>query len=164
MNPDPDYEPPELKPLPPPGEQPRGLYDQLRARFIKWAKPKGAATSAGAEALLVLPDFLRLLSGLAVDPEVPPAQKAKVAIALLYLASPLDFLPEAIFGPFACLDDVIVAVVVLNNLLNHVEPHVLERHWKGEGDAIRLIQHFVAVADELAGSGLLRRVKRLLES
>lgn len=154
---------PELPPQPLQATPP-GLYDRLRNKFVAWAARKGPATSGSADALLVLPDLVCLLSGLTLDSEVPPRQKAKVALALLYLASPLDFLPEAIFGPFACLDDVIVAVIVLNNLLNHVEPHVIQRHWRGDGDAIRLIRHLVAVADELAGSGLLRRVKRFLES
>jgi uncharacterized membrane protein YkvA (DUF1232 family) len=163
MESEPHPEPAELQPLPAPRAEPRGFYDRLRDRLLGWAEPKGAATAASAEALLILPDFLRLLSGLALDPDVPARQKSKAAIAILYIISPLDFLPEAIFGPFACLDDVMVAVIVLNNLLNHIEPHVLLRHWKGDGDAIELIQHFVELADELAGSGLLRRIGRFLE-
>jgi len=164
VNTDPNPESSEPQPPPEHPAESAGFYDRFRHHITARARRKSATASAAAEALLVLPDFVRLLSGLALDPDVPARQKAKVAIAILYIVSPLDFLPEAIFGPFACLDDLMVAVIVLNNLLNHVEPHVVLRHWNGDGDAIKLIQHFVAVADELVGSGLLRRIRRFLES
>jgi uncharacterized membrane protein YkvA (DUF1232 family) len=144
--------------------QATGFYAHLRRRVLRWAKRQGPATTRATDALLVLPDFSRLLAGLALDTDVPPKAKAKVVLALLYIASPLDFLPESIFGAGAYLDDLIVAVFVLDNLLNRVDPQVVLRHWKGEGDVIKTIRHYVAIADELVGSGLLKRLRRFLEA
>jgi uncharacterized membrane protein YkvA (DUF1232 family) len=163
MNPQPPPDPGELQPLPPAPPQPGTFYEHLRQRVLRWAERQGQPTAGATEALIILPDMVRLLAGLIVDTDVPPKNKAKNVVALLYILSPLDFLPEAIFGPVSYLDDLIVAVFVLDNLLNRVDPEVVLRHWKGDGDAIKTIRHYVAVADELAGSGLLKRIKRFLE-
>lgn len=139
-----------------------GRYERLRARIARWASRKSALASKSMEAALILPDFFRLLCGLAADPDVPPKAKAKITLALLYIVSPIDLLPEALFGPVSYLDDLVVAVYVVNHLLNQTSEEVIARHWKGKGEVIKIIRHYVAVTDELAGSGLLRRVRGFL--
>ncbi len=156
--------------LPPsPASQPAsgeggGCYERLRAGILRWAESRSPRTNRTTEALLAFPDFLRLLCGLAGDTEIPPNHKAKIALVMLYVLSPLDLFPEAIFGPAAYIDDMVLIVFALDQLLNHVDEAVLRRHWKGSGDVIGKLRHFVAVADLLVGSGLLRRIKAFLEA
>ena len=48
------------------------------------------------EALRLLPDVLRLLRRLAVDPSLPRATRLGPAFALVYLALPIDLIPDFI--------------------------------------------------------------------
>jgi uncharacterized membrane protein YkvA (DUF1232 family) len=149
------------RPAPP---QTAGYYERLRTQISRWAERKGQSAHAVTEALLTLPDLFCLLCGLALDRAIPPPHKAKDTLAILYIMSPLDFLTEVLFGPLAYLDDVTVAVYILQKMIGHVPEEVLLRHWKGRGDAVHTIRHFVAVADELVGSGLLRRIRAFLDA
>ena len=83
------------------------------------------------ELLFLLPNMARLVFGLARDPKVPAATKVALAAAAVYLASPVDLLPD--FIPLVgYLDDVILVAVVLDGLLNHMDRTLLLSHWPGE--------------------------------
>ena len=38
----------------------------------------------------------------------------------------------------------------------------MQRHWAGDGDVLKLIKRIVAKADEMIGSGLWEKVKKML--
>jgi hypothetical protein len=55
---------------------------------------------------------------------VPTKAKVLIAGAVLWLLSPLDPLPEALFGPVGMLDDVAVLIALLRYVLDTVQPGV----------------------------------------
>jgi uncharacterized membrane protein YkvA (DUF1232 family) len=64
------------------------------------------------EAIRLLPDTLRLLHALAADPVVPRGAKMRLWLLFVYLAIPIDIVPD--FIPVAGqLDDAIVVALVL---------------------------------------------------
>jgi uncharacterized membrane protein YkvA (DUF1232 family) len=82
-----------------------------------------------------LPDVLRLLARVAVDPALPRAVKIALAAAVVYLASPFDLLPD--FVPFlGYLDDLVVAAVVLDAVLNWVDRRIVLRYWPGSPETL----------------------------
>jgi uncharacterized membrane protein YkvA (DUF1232 family) len=106
------------------------------------------ALMAGTWALLVLlarrlpPGLLRDLAGfvpdcvttvrrLRGDPRVPRRAKVVVALAGLWLLSPIDLLPEflPVIGP---LDDVVVVALALRYAARQVPREVLVAAWPGE--------------------------------
>jgi uncharacterized membrane protein YkvA (DUF1232 family) len=107
-----------------------------------------AALMVGSWALLVLlarrlpPGLLRDLAGfvpdcvttvrrLRGDPRVPRRAKVVVALAGLWLLSPIDLLPEflPVIGP---LDDVLVVALALRYAARRVPREVLLEAWPGE--------------------------------
>ena len=56
------------------------------------------------------------------------------------------------------MDDVVVAAVVINSLLNKVDAKVVKKHWAGH-KYMTLIQEILKFANELVGSGLWSRIK-----
>jgi len=58
--------------------------------------------------LRALPDIVRTIGGLALDPVLPKAAKVALAAAILYLVSPVDLIPDFI-PVLGYLDDVFVA-------------------------------------------------------
>jgi uncharacterized membrane protein YkvA (DUF1232 family) len=80
--------------------------------------------------LLTLPRLARMIAGLLGDREVPTAVKVVLAVVAVYLASPVDLIPDAI--PFVgYVDDILLAAIVVDGVLNHVDRRFVERHWPG---------------------------------
>jgi uncharacterized membrane protein YkvA (DUF1232 family) len=83
------------------------------------------------ELALVLPNLIRLFGGLLRDRRVPIPAKIVVGIASLWLASPIDLIPE--FIPIVgALDDAIVAALALRFVLNSTDGAVIREHWHGD--------------------------------
>jgi uncharacterized membrane protein YkvA (DUF1232 family) len=80
--------------------------------------------------LRALPELGRMLARLVADPVLPRGAKVALAAALVYLASPLDLIPD--FIPVAgYLDDLLVAAVVVDGVLNWVDRGLVLRYWPG---------------------------------
>ena len=110
------------------------------------------------EALLTLPNMVKLLGRLLMDRRVPVRRKATVAFAVAYLASPVDLIPEPLLPVVGQLDDLAVAVVAVHYLLRSVEPEVLDEYWDGSRDALELVTALVEWGSELVP----RPIRRIL--
>jgi uncharacterized membrane protein YkvA (DUF1232 family) len=74
---------------------------------------------------------VQLIVRLAGDPRVSGRTKSVLAGVALYLASPVDLVPD--FIPLlGHLDDVLLVAIVLDGLLNYVDRAVLLEHWPGD--------------------------------
>jgi uncharacterized membrane protein YkvA (DUF1232 family) len=83
------------------------------------------------ELAAAIPNLLILFRGLLRDPRVPRGSKIWLVIAVIWIASPIDLVPEFIpvLGP---ADDVIVAALVLRHVLRRADRSVLAEHWRGD--------------------------------
>ena len=52
--------------------------------------------SKAAELLTTVPDFAYLICKLMLDPDVPSSRKLDLGLALLYVLSPLDLVPDSV--------------------------------------------------------------------
>lgn len=94
--------------------------------------------SQARELATLIPNLLVLFRGLLRDPRVPRSAKLWLGFALVWIASPIDLVPEfiPIAGP---LDDAIVAALVLRHLLRRSDRTVLFEHWRGEPATLEAI-------------------------
>ena len=77
-----------------------------------------------------LPAYLRLLGGLLLDRRVAAVDKLIVAGAMLYIAMPIDLIPD--FIPFIGeVDDVFVLILALQRLISNAGRTVIMSHWSG---------------------------------
>ncbi|HET9139155.1 YkvA family protein [Actinophytocola sp.] len=83
-----------------------------------------------------LPDCLTTARRLRRDPRVPRRAKIAVAVAALWVLSPIDLIPEflPVIGP---LDDVIVVALLLRYAARTVPREVLLEAWPGNPDLLR---------------------------
>jgi uncharacterized membrane protein YkvA (DUF1232 family) len=80
--------------------------------------------------LRALPDLVRLITRLVSDPTLPRAAKIALGAAAVYLLSPLDLVPD--FIPLVgYLDDLLLAAVVLDGVLNWVDRGLVLKYWPG---------------------------------
>jgi uncharacterized membrane protein YkvA (DUF1232 family) len=97
--------------------------------------------------LLLLPRLARMIASLLADREVPMAAKIALAAMALYLASPIDLLPD--FIPFiGLIDDVLLVALVVDGLLNHIDRALLLKYWPGPAESLDMV------------AGMARRVAR----
>ena len=67
--------------------------------------------------LMFLPNMVMLLGRLLKDARVPTAEKALFAAAIVYVISPIDFIPD-VFPFIGQVDDLYVVALVLLRLVN----------------------------------------------
>lgn len=139
----------------------RRLYDRLRAVV---AEPRPGAASGVRDLLLLLPDVVVLLSRLLRDDRVPLGAKAIAFVGLGYVLSPIDLVPELVFGPIGLLDDLLVVAATLSRMLNDVHPDVVRLHWPGQGDALDAIRRFTHWAEASVTGRVRGLVQRVLAS
>ncbi len=109
--------------------------------------------------LMFLPNMVMLLGRLLKDARVPAAEKALFAAAIVYVISPLDFIPD-VFPFIGQVDDLYVVALVLLRLINRSDESVVRRHWSGGGDIVALADSIASIAPKF----LPRRVSRVLTS
>jgi len=69
------------------------------------------------------------------------------ASALLYIGSPLDIVPDWLFGPAGFVDDITVAVFVLRQLMDDLPHSILQEHWSGDPGFLSILQGVVNATD-----------------
>jgi uncharacterized membrane protein YkvA (DUF1232 family) len=109
------------------------------------------------EALALIPNFLKLLYRLFKDSRAPLAEKALLAGTIIYVVSPLDFIPDLI--PFiGQVDDLYLVALVVLRLLSRTDDKVLREHWDGGGDLAALVGRIERAARYV----LPRSIRRIL--
>ena len=110
--------------------------------------------------MLLAPDLVHLLVCLTLDDRVDTASKARLGAALAYFISPIDLMPEALLGPVGYMDDVAVACLALNAVLNKPGNREAAReHWQGDQDLLVVIQKVLAIASEMLGTRIWKSVQ-----
>ena len=95
------------------------------------------------EALRLLPDVLRLVRRLAGDRSLPRGVRVRLGLLMVYLAIPIDLVPD--FVPvLGYADDAIIVTAVLRGVVRRAGIDAVRAHWPGTDDG------FAAVA-RLAG-------------
>lgn len=130
-----------IKPLPSEDEQ-RDFYQKLR----NWVERKSGKSNRLLKYVFFAPDFFHLLTKLMLDPRIETKSKSMIGAGILYFFAPVDLMPEFLMGPAGFADDVIVAVYIVNTLLNKYPKEIIEFHWAGDDGLL-------GVLSKLVGSG-----------
>lgn len=109
--------------------------------------------------LMFLPNMVMLLGRLLKDARVPTAEKALFLAAIVYVISPLDFIPD-VFPFIGQVDDIYVVALTLLRLVNRTDESVVRQHWTGGGDIVSLADSIANIAPKF----LPKRVSRVLTS
>ncbi len=126
-------------------------------------QPRTGARRTVLGAIREIPDYLRLLWGLARDPRVALVDKLLVAAAAIYIVSPIDVIPD--FIPFlGQVDDIYLLVLALQRMVSRAGRSVLRDHWTGDPESLGSINlsATLAAAAFFLPPSIRRRVKRAL--
>jgi len=143
-------------------ERRRDFYQKLRSRVHNWAENRDLTTQKSASLILAAPDLFHLTCKLMVDSRTPAQSKLLLGAVLAYFISPIDLVPEALFGPFGYVDDVAFAALAIDKLVSSVGEDVIREHWAGEEDGLELIRSIVATLDEHLGKRIAGKLRKLI--
>ena len=111
------------------------------------------------EAIMLIPNYLKLLFRLTCDNRVQVAEKAILLATAAYVVAPVDFIPD--FIPFVGqIDDVLLVALILKRFMNSVSPEVLYQHWDGRADLLLNIDQILSWSRFLLPSGVYQKVVR----
>jgi uncharacterized membrane protein YkvA (DUF1232 family) len=90
------------------------------------------------EALRLLPDVLRLVRRLAADRSLPRGVRVRLALLMVYLAVPIDLIPDFI-PVLGYADDAIIVTAVLRGVVRRAGLDAVRAHWPGTDDGFRAV-------------------------
>jgi uncharacterized membrane protein YkvA (DUF1232 family) len=89
--------------------------------------------------LRLLPDVLRLVRRLAGDRTLPRGVRVRLWLLIVYLAVPIDVVPD--FLPVVGhADDAIVIALVLRSVVRRAGVAAVERHWPGTPEGLAALR------------------------
>lgn len=107
---------------------------------------------AVAGGFMAVPRFAKLLLALFRDARVPRFLKIMTAAAILYIALPIDIIPD--FIPIAgWVDQIVVIFLILIQYMRYCPPDVFKEHWDNtmgadftlESDLIKTVERYEPV-------------------
>ncbi len=104
-------------------------------------RPRGKLLS---ESLRLLPDLLRLLRRLAADKTQPTGVRVRLGLLLVYLATPIDLIPDFI-PVLGYADDAIIVTVTLRSVARRTGVEEMRRHWPGTEDGFHALCRLVGL-------------------
>ena len=75
-----------------------------------------------------LPKFIKLYYRLFIDRRVPIYLKLILILAVIYVISPLDFVPDWILPVVGYVDDVVILIAALRYFLKNCPPDIVQEH------------------------------------
>lgn len=113
-----------------------------------------------ADAVLMMPNIVKLVARLIKDPRVPRRAKITLGLAAAYVASPIDLIPE--FVPIiGWADDIVILMFALDSLIDRAGDEVVSEHWDGPGDLLSLVRDVVSLSRNLIPRRLSSIIDRL---
>jgi uncharacterized membrane protein YkvA (DUF1232 family) len=98
-----------------------------------------------ADAALMLPNIIKLIGRLLLDPRVPRRAKISLGIAGAYAISPIDLVPDVI-PLVGWADDVLIVMFAIDSLIDRAGQEIVDEHWDGPGDLLSLVREVVGVS------------------
>ena len=103
---------------------------------VLWVQHRRSGRSVDwRDVLRLVPDVVRLLRRLAVDPDVPRATRWWLLALLGYLLLPIDLIPDFI-PVLGFADDAIVIVIALRFSIRSAGEPAIRKHWPGTPDGL----------------------------
>jgi uncharacterized membrane protein YkvA (DUF1232 family) len=118
------------------------------------------ASLLAKDAVLMLPNLIKLVGRLLKDPRVPRRSKVALGLAAAYVASPIDLVPEFI-PVIGWADDVLFILFAIDSLIERSGPEVVAEHWDGPGDLLAMIREVTGVVRNIVPKRLSQALDRI---
>ena len=101
--------------------------------------PPRSRQELAAEAVMLLPNVVKLLTRLMRDRRVSMRRKAFIGAVIIYVVSPVDLIPDFVIG-IGRLDDLVLVSLAIDHLMSGTDEAVVREHWDGTEDGLDLVR------------------------
>jgi len=150
-------------------------YEKLATKVADWDQKIGDTRERYAllrlipvdqlvELVLVVPAVVHLLISLVNDDQVSRKTRYKIYLALGYFIFPLDLIPEGVVGPIGYIDDVVIALRLIDTILNGDDEQEIARInelWQRSPEELDKLRTLVRNLDLIQHFG--KRINRILK-
>ena len=112
------------------------------------------------DAALLIPNILKLVGRLLVDPRVPRRAKITLGMAAAYVMSPVDLIPEMI-PVVGWADDILILMFAIDSLIDRAGSELVDEHWDGPGDLLSLVREVVGLSRSVIPKRITSIIDRL---
>ncbi len=105
--------------------------------------------------VFLLPDYFIYACRLLADKNIPKEAKAEIVLTIVYLISPIDFIPEAFIPhPIAFMDDAFICLYVINRSMEggYVSRETFLKHWPGRPSTVDYLVDWFNALENLLGN------------
>lgn len=137
-----------------------GARTRHRARGAPAPRTGAKRTLLGT--ITQIPSYLRLMGGLLTDPRVSALDKILLGVAIAYVVTPIDLIPD--FIPFiGQVDDVFIVVLALRRLISNAGMRVIRDHWDGPIEDLHptVLQEVLLAAAFFLPRRIRRRLRKI---
>lgn len=125
------------------------FYNKLRAKLVHFLESKKGKQHKFTNYLLFAPDLFHLLVKTMMDASVDKKSKALIGGGIAYFMLPVDLMPEGLIGFGGFMDDIVIATLIINTLINKLGPEVLEKYWSGDEQLLNVLQKVSETSDQI---------------
>jgi uncharacterized membrane protein YkvA (DUF1232 family) len=115
--------------------------------FVLWVWLIRPDSTSLSDATRLLPDTLRLIRRLSTDSALPRTTRWWVWALLIYLASPIDLVPDFI-PVIGFADDAIITSFVLRHVIARSGPAKLAEHWPGSPEGLSTLTRILRLRSQ----------------
>jgi uncharacterized membrane protein YkvA (DUF1232 family) len=115
--------------------------------FILWVWLVRPDDTSLSDATRLLPDTLRLVRRLSADRSLPQSTRWWIWGLLIYLAVPIDLVPD-FFPVVGYADDAIITSFVLRHVIAQAGPWKLREHWPGSREGLATLMRILRLRVE----------------
>lgn len=115
-----------------------------------------------AEFVWLAHDLYRMLSNLMEDGRVHREARALICQAIAYFTLPYDVLWDDLPGGEGYLDDVCLALWVVQRLADELPQHVLQEAWEGEGHLSDLVGETLPAIERILEEEQMEKIRRYI--
>lgn len=104
------------------------------------------------DALRLIPDVVRLLRRLAADPTLPRGVRIRLTLLLVYLALPIDLVPDFI-PVVGYADDAVIVAIALRSVARSAGVEAIDRLWLGTPEGLRAVKQLAGLPADTGRDG-----------
>ncbi len=138
------------------------LYSRFRRKVYAWLERRRFRPGVRS-LILLLPDLLALIIRLFGDRRIAGTLKVQLGVAITYILTPFDLLPDFLTG-IGLIDDLAAAAFVLSRvvaIMGQAGEEVLKEHWEGEGDVLDKIREVSNRVESLLRPNIASQIRQL---
>ncbi len=138
-------------------------YQKNLNRELKHLSKQAVKDYKWKEYIDSIPGLSELLINILVSETTPTVTRVRIIVALSYLLTPVDVIPEEVYGLEGYIDDFAVLVLTLNSIKNNLSKRIIRKNWKGGSNIIEFIETSVEKTPLFLNKNILREFKRIFD-